>query len=84
MKKHQKTHFFNKNTDVRAERNSIGIIHLSRSQNFLLFFKKKDAIQNMWEEIIESLDIVENCNFIRGRTEAAIRDCSHENTCNGV
>ena len=41
-------------------------------------------VQNVCEETTEDLRFVENNNFIRGSTEAAVRRCSeinaHENT----
>ena len=52
------------------------------------FFKKRDVVENAWEEIAENLDFVENSDFIRGSTEAAVRSCcginSQENTHGGV
>ena len=45
-------------------------------------------VQNVWEKITENLGYVENSNFIRGSTEAAVRGCSginsKENTGGGI
>ena len=47
-----------------------------------------DMVQNAWENIAENLGFVENSNFIRESTEAAVSRFSavnsHENTCGGV
>ena len=32
-------------------------------------FKEKDAVQNTWEKVAESLDFAENGNFIRGGSD---------------
>ena len=39
-------------------------------------FTKRVAVQNVWQRITEKSDFVEVSNFIRGSTEAAIRECS--------
>ena len=36
-------------------------------------FNKRDAVQNVWEEIAENLDFVDSGNFVRGSTEAVAR-----------
>ena len=36
-------------------------------------------VQNIWEKIAENLGFVENNNFIRGSTEAAVHGCSDIN-----
>ena len=36
--------------------------------------------QNFWGEITENLGFVENSNFIRGSTDAAVRGCSGINS----
>lgn len=36
--------------------------------------------QNAWEEIAKNLNFVENSNFIREITEAAVRSCSGVNS----
>ena len=45
-------------------------------------------VKNIWENISESSDFVENINFIRKVTEVAVRGFSDinskENTCGGV
>ena len=33
-------------------------------------------IQNVWEKIAKNLGFVENSNFSKGSTEAAVRGCS--------
>ena len=35
--------------------------------------------QNIWEKIAENIGFVENDNFIRGSTEAAVLGCSSIN-----
>ena len=46
------------------------------------------TVQNVWKEIAENLDFVENSDFIRESIEAAFHGCSvinsQENTCGGV
>ena len=45
-------------------------------------------VQNVWEKIAETLGFVENSNFIKGSTEAAVGGCFginlKENTSGGV
>ena len=45
-------------------------------------------VENAWEEVEDNLHFVENSNFIRGSTEADIRNCSgvnsQKNTHGGV
>ena len=47
-----------------------------------------DMVQNAWENIAENLGFVENSNFIRESTEAAVSRFSvvnsHESTCGRV
>ena len=37
-------------------------------------------VQNVWEKCSENLDFVENSNFIRESTEAAVRGFSGKNS----
>ena len=37
------------------------------------WINKRATVENVWEKIAESLDFVENSNFSRGSTEAAVR-----------
>ena len=55
-------------------------------KNFQLFhdkriqgFKVRDMV-SAWEKIVGNLVFVEYSNFIRGRTEAAVRSCSNINS----
>ena len=45
-------------------------------------------VQNVWEKIAENLGFVENSNFFRRSTEAAVHGCSgitsNKNTYGGV
>ena len=37
-------------------------------------------VLNVWEKVGENLCFVENSNFIKGSTEAAVRGCSSVNS----
>ena len=43
-------------------------------------FEKRDMVQNAWEGIAKNWNFVENSNFIREITEAAVRSCSGVNS----
>ena len=64
-----------RNTCIKKSKRGFAVLHDQRMKTF----KKRDIVENVCEKIAKNIYLVENSNFNKGSTEAAVWGCSRVN-----